>query len=85
MPRTTPPDDPVLTRRRQVGEQIRLVREHHNLTQHDVCGRSGIDVATYSRIENGHASPLLDTLIRIAGAIGVDVSALTRPLPEEQP
>ncbi|WP_318275764.1 helix-turn-helix domain-containing protein [Streptomyces pharetrae] len=61
-----------------MGEQIRRVRLHHNLSQHDVCGRSGIDVATYSRIENGHASPRLDTLIRIALAIGVPVDALVR-------
>ncbi|GGS81526.1 MULTISPECIES: helix-turn-helix domain-containing protein [Streptomyces] len=79
MPRPTPPDDRVIARRRQVGEQIRRVREHHNLSQRDVCGRSGIDVATYSRIEQGHSSPLLDTLIRIADAIGVDVAELVRP------
>ena len=78
MPRPTPPDERVIVRRRQVGEQIRRVREHHNLTQHDVCGRSGIDLATYSRIEQGHASPLLDTLIRIADAIGVELGELVR-------
>lgn len=76
MPRPTPPDDWVIARRRRVGEQIRRVREERNLTQHDVCGRSGIDVATYSRIEQGHASPLLDTLIRIADAIGVPLGRL---------
>ncbi|MFE9935829.1 helix-turn-helix domain-containing protein [Streptomyces hirsutus] len=78
MPRPTPPDDRVIARRRQVGERIRRVREHHNLSQQDVCGRSGIDVASYSRIEQGHASPLLDTLIRIADAIGVDLAELVR-------
>jgi transcriptional regulator with XRE-family HTH domain len=78
VPRPTPPDERVIVRRRQVGEQIRRVREHQNLTQHDVCGRSGIDIATYSRIEQGHASPLLDTLIRIADAIGVELAELVR-------
>lgn len=78
MPRPTPPDERVLARRRQVGEQIRRVREARNLSQPDVCGRSGIDVATYSRIERGHSSPLLDTLIRIADAIGVDLVELVR-------
>jgi transcriptional regulator with XRE-family HTH domain len=78
VPRPTRPDERVIVRRRQVGAQIRRVREHHNLTQHDVCGRSGIDIATYSRIEQGHASPLLDTLIRIADAIGVDLAELVR-------
>ena len=71
MPRPTAPDDRVIARRREVGDQIRRVREYHNLTQGDVCGRSGIDVATYSRIEQGHSSPKLDTLIRIAFAIDV--------------
>jgi transcriptional regulator with XRE-family HTH domain len=78
VPRPTPPTDDVLAIRRAVGERIRLVREHHNLTQQDVCGRSGIDVATYSRIEQGHASPKLDTLIRISLAIGVPLADLVR-------
>ncbi|MBD0837353.1 helix-turn-helix domain-containing protein [Streptomyces sp. TRM68416] len=73
MPRPTQPDDRVIARRRRVGEQVRRVREHHNLTQLDVCGRSGVDVATYSRIEQGHSSPKLDTLIRIADAIGCEL------------
>lgn len=76
--RPTSPDERVLARRRQVGEQIRRTREHLNLTQPDVCGRSGIDVATYSRIEQGHSSPLLDTLIRIADAMGVELEELVR-------
>jgi len=78
VPRPTPPDERVIVRRRQVGAQIRRVREHRNLTQQQVCERSGIDIATYSRIEQGHASPLLDTLIRIADAIGVELAELVR-------
>lgn len=76
MPRPTPPDDRVVARRRAVGERIRHVRLHHNLSQRDVCERTGIDMATYSRIEQGHSSPLLDTLIRIADAIGVPLREL---------
>lgn len=78
MPRSIPPDERVLARRRKVGDQIRRVRRHHNLTQLQVCERTGIDVATYSRIEQGHSSPLLDTLIRIADAIGVPLADLVR-------
>lgn len=78
MPRPTPPDERVLARRREVAEQIRTVRLRLNLSQHDVCGRSGIDVATYSRIENGHSSPVLDTLIRVANAMGVELEELVR-------
>ena len=78
MPRPTIPTERVIARRRAVGDQIRRVREHRNLTQQQVCDRSGIDVATYSRIEQGHSSPLLDTLIRIADAIGVELPDLMR-------
>lgn len=76
MSRPTPPDDRVLARRREVGDHIRRVREHRDLSQRQVCERSGIDVATYSRIEQGHASPKLDTLIRIADAIEVPLAEL---------
>lgn len=76
MPRPTPPSERVLTVRRAVGEQIRAVRLHHNLSQREVCERTGIDAATYSRIEQGHASPKLDTLTRIADAIGVGLREL---------
>ncbi|TQE35489.1 helix-turn-helix domain-containing protein [Streptomyces ipomoeae] len=76
MSRPTPPDDRVLARRREVGDHIRHVREHHNLSQRHVCERTGIDPATYSRIEQGHASPKLDTLIRIADVIGVSLAEL---------
>lgn len=74
--RPTPPDDRVIARRREVGEHIRHVRVERNLSQREVCERTGIDVATYSRIEQGHSSPLLDTLIRIADAIGVPLAEL---------
>ncbi|MEU2991214.1 helix-turn-helix transcriptional regulator [Streptomyces griseoincarnatus] len=38
-----------------------------------------MDAVSYSRIEQGHSSPLLDTLIRIADAIDVDLAELVRP------
>ncbi|MEU5077118.1 helix-turn-helix transcriptional regulator [Streptomyces asoensis] len=78
MPRPTQPDDRVIARRRAVGEQIRRVRLHHNLSQREVCERTSIDAATYSRIEQGHSSPLLDTLIRIADAIGCSLADLVQ-------
>ncbi|MET8023316.1 helix-turn-helix domain-containing protein [Streptomyces avermitilis] len=39
-------------------------------------GRSGVDIAGYSRIEQGHSSPKADALIRIADAIGVPLVEL---------
>lgn len=37
-----------------------------------------MDRATYNRIEQGHSSPLLDSLILIADAIGAELAELVR-------
>ncbi|MFJ3590155.1 helix-turn-helix domain-containing protein [Streptomyces sp. DT20] len=57
---------------------MRTARLHANLSQETVALRAGIRIATYSDIEQGHSSPLLDTLIRVADAIGVPLSDLVR-------
>jgi transcriptional regulator with XRE-family HTH domain len=72
------PPDRVIARRRAVGERIRALRVHANLTQETVSLRSGISLTSYNRIEQGHASPVLDNLIRIADALGVDLADLVR-------
>ncbi len=68
----------VLTRRRAIGDQIRAARLHANLTQEAVAAQAGMDRATYNRIEQGHASALLDSLLLIADAIGVPLADLVR-------
>ncbi|MFD5747656.1 hypothetical protein [Streptomyces sp. NPDC127033] len=44
--------------------------------------RGDMDLASYNRIEMGHASSMPDTLFRIADAIGAPLSELVR---EEEP
>ncbi|MFD9763164.1 helix-turn-helix domain-containing protein [[Kitasatospora] papulosa] len=78
MPRSVPPPAWVLARRRAVGDHIRAAREAAHLTQQQVAERIQMDRATYNRIEMGHSSALLDSLIRIADAIGVPLSDLVR-------
>ncbi|WP_369778820.1 helix-turn-helix domain-containing protein [Streptomyces sp. R33] len=77
MPRPDAPDH-VLARRRRIGEQIRATRLARNLTQEAVALRVGMERPNYVRIEQGQASPLLDTLILIADAIGVPLADLVR-------
>lgn len=78
MPRSVPPPAWVLTRRRAIGDHIRTAREAAGLTQQQVAERIGMDRATYNRIEMGHAAALIDSLIRIADAIGVELADLVR-------
>ncbi|MEU0001926.1 helix-turn-helix transcriptional regulator [Streptomyces microflavus] len=72
------PPDRVRARRLQIADQLRAVRIHARLTQETVSLRAGIGLDTYNRIEQGHASPQLDTLIKIAEAIGVPLERFVR-------
>nr|WP_069766707.1 helix-turn-helix transcriptional regulator [Streptomyces sp. LUP47B] len=87
MPRVIPPDPRLLERRRRIAAQIRAARLHADLSQQDVIRRTGMDRSAYQDIEAGRASPLLDSLLRIADAIGVPLAHLVReerpPLPRE--
>jgi transcriptional regulator with XRE-family HTH domain len=78
VPRSVPPPDWVLARRRATGDRIRAARLTGKMTQQQVAERIDMDRATYNRIEQGHASPMLDSLIRIADAIGVPLADLVR-------
>lgn len=55
-----------------------LLREH-NMTQKDLANRLGVAEASVSRTISGRYAPTLDTLERIADAIGVDVAELFAP------
>ncbi|GAA2985466.1 helix-turn-helix domain-containing protein [Streptomyces fulvorobeus] len=78
MPRVIPPDPQIMERRRRIGEQIQAARLHANLTQQDIVQRTGMDRSAYQDIEHGRSSPLLDSLLRIADAIGVPLADLVR-------
>lgn len=78
MPRSTPPPEWVLARRRQIGDQIRAARLQANLTQEAVAHAIPMDRAGYNRIEQGHASPTVDTLLLIASVVGVPLADLVQ-------
>jgi transcriptional regulator with XRE-family HTH domain len=74
------PESPeeLLDYRRHVGDQVRAIRLAANCTQERLAGRAGLEKQAISQIENGHASPRLDTLWRIACALDVTVADLVR-------
>ncbi|MGW5852068.1 helix-turn-helix domain-containing protein [Streptomyces sp. NPDC055254] len=78
VPRSVPPSDDVLARRRRIGARIRAAREHRNLTQERVANEMGMDRPSYILVEQGKVSPMLDTLLRISDALGVPLSDLVR-------
>ncbi|WKV74205.1 helix-turn-helix domain-containing protein [Streptomyces sp. PCS3-D2] len=78
MPRSAPPDDDILARRRRIALQIRAAREYRNFTQERLANAMGMDRPSYTLLEQGKVSPRLDTLLRISDALGMPLSELVR-------
>lgn len=76
MPSASPPPDWVLVERQAVGDHIRAARLRAGLTQEAVALAAETDRPSVVRIELGQQSPTLDTLIRLAAAIGVPLRDL---------
>ena len=51
-------------------------RTYLNATQESLANNIGIDRKTINRIENGHFSPNLDTLVRIFTALDIKSKAV---------
>ncbi|MEH0417770.1 helix-turn-helix domain-containing protein [Streptomyces sp. B21-083] len=71
-------DDWLLHERRRIGRHIRNARIDHSLTQEQVFLAASVNRSFYQQIEGGDANPSLETLLRIARAIGVTISELLR-------
>ncbi|MEU7381566.1 helix-turn-helix transcriptional regulator [Streptomyces sp. NPDC042207] len=78
MPPSDSQPDWVIARRRAIGDHIRAARLHANLSQERLAELAGMDRQAVNRIEQGHASPKIDTLIRIAAALDTPLANLVR-------
>ena len=56
---------------RQLGAVARRVREGQGLTLTDVATTAGISAGMLSRLETGHVTPSLETLVALSAALGV--------------
>ena len=66
----------MLAESRAFGQRLRSARVHAGLSQSGLETRSGIPKARLSRYENGHVLPSIDTLGRLATALGVSEASL---------
>lgn len=60
--------------RRALGESLSTIRRERGLTQKALSQASNIQQSEISRIESGRGNPTLDTLTRLAGAVGASVT-----------
>lgn len=73
-----PPEDTTRSLDRYIGHTVRALRRKDELTLADVAAQAGISSGMLSKIENGQAATSLDTLARIAAALGVSLAQLFR-------
>ncbi|MGO9633953.1 MAG: helix-turn-helix domain-containing protein [Steroidobacteraceae bacterium] len=69
---------------RQLGAVARRVRESQRLTLTDVAATAGISAGMLSRLETGHVTPSLDTLVALADALGVRPALLLQDIGGEE-
>jgi transcriptional regulator with XRE-family HTH domain len=63
---------------RYLGNTVRELRQQHGLTIADVADRAGISRGMLSKIENAQTATSLETLARLAHALGVSMATLFR-------
>lgn len=55
---------------------LRRLRRQAGLTLQELGDRCGLASSTLSKIENGQMSPTYDTMLRVAGGLGLDMAEL---------
>jgi transcriptional regulator with XRE-family HTH domain len=58
------------------GENLLRIRQARKLSQENLADKAGIHRTQISLLEGGRRQPLLETLVRLAGALDVPVDAL---------
>lgn len=63
-----------------MGERLRAARLELGVSQMDLAYLAGMNVTNYGKIERGIGNPTLDSLVRLAGVMGIDPGALVAGL-----
>lgn len=58
----------------EINQRIRQIRESKNLTQTEVASRMNMSVQTYNGYELGRRRITIDTLVKIAEALGEPIA-----------
>ena len=68
-----------------VGKRLRALREERGISMRALARRSGLSANALSMIERGLTSPSVSTLIKLANALEVPITAFFRPVPDRSP
>lgn len=73
-----PARDPVTPRQQLMGDLIRTQRHQTNLSQEALALLAGVNRSYYASLEAGRRNASVDTLARLAAALGCDTADLVR-------
>lgn len=65
---------PVGTNGNDFGQRLREMRDARKWSQTKLAQEMKVSTVTVNNLENGHTLPKFDTLLKLAGAFGIDVS-----------
>lgn len=74
--------EPISPAAEAFGRKLQAERRELGASQRQIAEQAEIDEASYRKIELGYRNPNLHNLLRIAGALGVPLSALVEGLDE---
>ncbi len=63
---------------KQLGKNLKRIREEKNMTQGDLCRALKLDPGYISSIESGKRNPTISTLKKLADALKVSVDELLK-------
>lgn len=66
---------------KKFGDNVKKVREDQDMTQEELANKAGLHRTQISLIERGERAPRLDTIERLAKALGVQPSKLIPNIP----
>lgn len=61
---------------KNIGKRVKIERIKQDISQERLAELSDLHCSTLGLIENGKISPILDSIAKIAGALGVSLSEI---------
>lgn len=65
------------------GEKLKGLREERNLSQKELAQKTGLSIGSIQGYEQGRYNPKLEAIVKIAGALGVDLKVFYDDLSKE--
>lgn len=60
--------------RQAIAQAVYTMRTDNEMSQQALAEKAGVDRKTVNRIENGHYSPSVDTLVRLASVLNAEIA-----------